>query len=90
MSVRIILPSIFRGMIEVEEPIEVAGKSAGECLAGLVRLHPILGKELFVKREKLKTWIEICVNSQSTYPEELAYPVRDGDEIWVTMLMAGG
>ena len=43
--------------------------------------YPILERELFVKREKLKTGIEIYVNTQSTYPEELTYPVRDGDEI---------
>ncbi len=87
---KIILPSFFSGIIEDRNPIEVAGKTVGECLAGLVRLHPILGLELFKNGGKLKIWIEIYVNNQSTYPEELVYPVRDGDEIRVTMLMAGG
>jgi len=89
MSVKIILPSVFRGIID-KDPIEVAGKTVGECLAGLVRLHPTLGKELFEKGGKLKSWIEIYVNTQSTYPEELVYPVRDGDEIRLILLIAGG
>ena len=68
MAVKIILPSVFKGMIGVEGPIEVVGKSVGNCLAVLVSLHPILGKELFERGGKLKTWIEIYVNTQSTYP----------------------
>ena len=89
MSAKIILPPVFKGIID-EDPIEVEGKSVGECLSALVSLHPILGKELFEGGGKLKTWIEIYVNTQSTYPEELAYPVKDGDKIWVILLMAGG
>jgi hypothetical protein len=30
------------------------------------------------------------MNLQSAYPNELAKPVKDGDEIHVTLLLAGG
>jgi hypothetical protein len=30
------------------------------------------------------------VNMESTYPEELAKPVRDGDEIHITLMLSGG
>ncbi len=89
MSVQIILHPVLRGMID-DGPIEVTGKTVGECLAGLVRLHPTLGKVLFKEGGKLKPWIEIYVNSQCTYPEDLDYPVRDCDEIRVILLLFTG
>jgi molybdopterin converting factor small subunit len=87
--VQIVLHPAFRGIID-KGPIEVEGKTVGECLAGLVRLYPTLGGELYKKGGKLKQWIEIYVNSQCTYPEDLDYPVRDGDEIRVILLLFTG
>ncbi len=89
LSVQIILHPVFRGIID-EGAIEVSGKTVGECLEGLVRLHPAFGKELYEKKGKLKPWIEIYVNNQCTYPEELVYPVTDGDEIQVILLLCTG
>ena len=47
-------------------------------------------KALFDKKGKLKNIINIYLNQESTYPEELAKAVKDGDEIHITVILAGG
>ncbi len=89
MSVQIILHPVLRGMID-DGPIEVTGKTVGECLAALVQLYPVLEKVLFKEEGELKKWIEIYVNSKCTYPEDLDYPVRDCDELRVILLLFTG
>jgi len=34
--------------------------------------------------------IEVYVNLKSAYPNELAIPVKDGDEIHLTVMLTGG
>lgn len=69
---------------------EVEGKTVGECLMNIVRENPKIGEKLFDKGKKLKGYIEVLVNSKSTYPEELSYPVKDGDQIDVIVFLSGG
>jgi len=38
----------------------------------------------------LLNYVDIYVNQESSYPEELAKPVKDGDELHITMIIAGG
>ena len=90
MTVRVVLPPLFSKMIGDEDRVEVRGKSVGECLVDLGRHYPVLKTELFESGGGLKAWVEIYVNNHSTYPQEVAYPVQDDDEIWVVLLMAGG
>jgi len=45
---------------------------------------------LFEKKGKLRKHIEVFVSLEGTYPQELAVPVKDGDEIHVTVMVAGG
>jgi molybdopterin converting factor small subunit len=47
-------------------------------------------EELFDKKRKLLNIIEIYVNMKSTYPDELAKTVSDGDEIYLIFMLAGG
>jgi len=70
--------------------VEVEGNTVGQCLDYLVKRYPALREVLFEKKEKLRNTIEIYVNLKSAYPDELAKPVRDGDEIHVTVMLAGG
>ncbi|MBE9522435.1 MAG: ThiS family protein, partial [Proteobacteria bacterium] len=35
-------------------------------------------------------YVDIYVNLESSYPEELAKPVMDGDKLSVTLMIAGG
>jgi molybdopterin converting factor small subunit len=68
----------------------VKGTTVGECLKNVVKKYPGMESSLFGKNGKLSNIVEIYVNLQSAYPNELAKQVKDGDEIHVTMMLAGG
>jgi len=70
--------------------VEVQGHTAGDCLRQVVQQYPALKEALFDKKGRLLNVIEIYVNMESAYPEELAKKVKDGDEIHITMMLAGG
>ena len=72
------------------ETVEVQGATVGDCLDHLANEYPGLGEALFEEKGKLRRHIEVFLNLQSTYPQELAMPVKDGDEIHVTAMLAGG
>jgi MoaD family protein len=90
MSIKILLHPFFYEIAGGEETVEVEGKNVNECLANLVSRFPGLEKELFEKGRKLHKYIEIFINGKTTYPHELAYLVRDGDELSIILLVAGG
>ncbi len=77
-------------MINNQATAEVSGTTVGECLADLVRRFPGIEPKLFNKKGKLLNYIDIYVNLESSYPEELAKPVIDGDKLSITLLIAGG
>jgi molybdopterin converting factor small subunit len=70
--------------------IELEGNTVGDCLKNLVSQFPNMEKEVFDKKGKLRNIIEIYVNLESAYPNELAKSVKDGDDIHVTLMLAGG
>jgi len=47
-------------------------------------------KALFAKKDKLLNVVEVFVNHATAYPNELAKPVKDGDEITLLVMLAGG
>ncbi len=88
MGVRITLhPYLNNG---VETQVEVQGSDVGECIQNVMKQFPGMDKKLFAKPGQLKGYVEILVNGQSTFPKELAYPVKDGDTMNVLVFLAGG
>lgn len=69
---------------------EVEGRTVAECLMKIIKENPKIGEKMLDKGKKLKSYVEILVNSKSTYPEELSYPVADGDQIDVIVFLSGG
>ena len=47
-------------------------------------------KQLFSRKDNLFEFIIIPVNRESTYPEQLANPVKDGDELDIVFTVGGG
>ena len=90
MGIRVHLHSTHRSYVSGLDKVEVEGKSVGECINQLVSKYPDMEKALFDKKGKLKNIIDVYLNQESTYPEELAKPVKDGDEIHITVILAGG
>ncbi len=73
-----------------QDVVEVNGSTVGQCLEQLVAVYPELRKWLFEKDGKLNRLVEIYVNAESSYPEELAKPVKDGDELYIIIIISGG
>ena len=70
--------------------IEVNGSTTGQCLNRLVEDFPNLKTEIFDKNGDLLGYLTIFVNKEPAFPDELARPVKDGDEIHIVPLIAGG
>ena len=51
------------------------------CLKELVKQYPNLENEIFDKKGKLLSVLEIYLNGASAYPDEVAREVKDGDEM---------
>jgi molybdopterin converting factor small subunit len=72
------------------EVVDVDGNTVGECLSQLIRQYPEMEKALFAKKDKLLNVVEVFVNHATAYPNELTKPVKDGDEINLLVMLAGG
>ena len=90
MSVKINIHKTHRQFTNDLDAVEVAGSNVGDCLNQLVKQYPDLKDALFDKKGKLLNVVEIYVNMESAYPEELAKPVKDGDELTIVPFIGGG
>lgn len=90
MGVKVNIHKTQRDFTNGLDVVDVEGKTVGDCLDNLVKQFPAMKERLFDKKGKLLNWVEIYVNMESAFPEELAKPVKDGDEIYLTIMLAGG
>jgi molybdopterin converting factor small subunit len=72
------------------EVVTVEGNTVGECLNHLIKQFPGMEKALFAKKDKLLNVVEVFINHETAYPNELVKPVKDGDEIYLVIMLAGG
>lgn len=73
-----------------KDVVETTGGTVGECIEQLIGRYPTLGDLIFHKDGQLQTFLEIYVNRQAAYPNELTRQVKDGDIIHLTITIAGG
>lgn len=73
-----------------QEVVEVNGSTVGECLGDLVKQFPGIEKGIFDEHGQLINYVYFFINGKGTYPTDLAKPVRDGDELTIALLLAGG
>ncbi len=90
MSVTIHLHRNHRPAADGLKTVAVDGRSVEECLASLVHRFPRLEQKLFISAGRLHRNIEIYVNMESAYPDELKKTVNDGDDIHITLILTGG
>ncbi|HEY95342.1 MAG TPA: MoaD/ThiS family protein [Dehalococcoidia bacterium] len=90
MSVKIHIHPSLRHITDDREVVEVDGNNVGECFKNLVAEFPELDEWLFEAKGKLSKYIDIFVNDESAHPDELVKPVKNGDEIYILMQIAGG
>jgi MoaD family protein len=90
LSVKIKLHRSLAKLADGQAVVEVNGNTVGQCLGQLAARFPELKKRLFEKDGSLSRVLEIYVNGESIYPDELATPVKDGDEIDTLVRISGG
>jgi molybdopterin converting factor small subunit len=90
MSAKVHVHTTHRQFTNGLEVVAVEGKTVRECLDHLIKQFPGMEKALFAKKDKLLNNVEIYVNHASAYPNELIKPVKDGDEIHLVTMLAGG
>ncbi|MBL6979440.1 MAG: MoaD/ThiS family protein [Desulfobacteraceae bacterium] len=90
MSINISIHRTHRQFTDGLDTVEVEGNNVGDCLEDLIRQFPDMRNALFDKKGKLLNAVEIYINQKSAYPDELAKPVKDGDDIHITLMLAGG
>ena len=90
MSVEINIPQFLQHLSNDVKVVNSSGRNVGECLDDLVKLFPQIKPRLFNENGELLKYLEIYINGESAYPEELAKPVVDGDELHIVNIIVGG
>jgi molybdopterin converting factor small subunit len=90
MAVKVHIHATHRQYTNGLEVVEVTGGTVGECLNYLIKQYPGMEKALFAKKDKLLNVVEVYVNHTSAHPNELVKPIKDGDDIHLLVMLAGG
>ena len=90
MSIKVKLHPILQKLTGGQEEVEVTGHTTGECLENLENRFPVIKQMIRDNRGQLRRYCSILVNSESTYPNELITPVKNGDHIDIEVFFGGG
>ncbi|MFC1913278.1 MoaD/ThiS family protein [Chloroflexota bacterium] len=90
MSINFEIPYSLQSLTNNTAIVEVEGSTIGECLEQLATRFPKIRKLLFDKDGNLDMFGDIYVNGESFYPQGLARPIKDGDELYIAVLVGGG
>ena len=90
MSVRVNIAPVMQHLAGGQSTVEVKGNTVGQCLGQLLGRFPDLKDWLLDAGGRLRDSVDVFVNQRSAFPEELAKPVSDGDEIHIISLISGG
>jgi molybdopterin converting factor small subunit len=89
VTVKIFYPHL-KQYTDNQEVVKVNGSTVGECLGDLVKQFPGIEKGIFDEDGQLINYVYFFINGKSAYPTDLAKTVRDGDELTIALLLAGG
>lgn len=89
MSVNVHLYSNLQIYAENQPVVQVEGTNIGQCLNNLVSKYPKLNKVLFDK-SKLRSNIHLSLNLNSIKSESSENPVKDTDNLYIILIVAGG
>ncbi len=90
MSIKIDIPLYLQPFTNDTGAVEVSGSTVGECLTHLGKQFPGMEKMLLAENGELLSDIGIYLNGEDAYPDELAKPVKDGDELYLLYVIGGG
>ena len=90
MSIKIDISTSLQHLTDDVDVVEVNGSTVGECLEDLIKQFPKMKQHLFDENGKLDMFGNIYINGERNYPEGLATKVNDGDELYISNIVAGG
>jgi molybdopterin synthase sulfur carrier subunit len=90
MPVRIQIPTPLRQHTENQPTVEVSGATVEAALADLSRKYPAVAQRVF-DNGQVRRFINVYVNDEDIrYLDNLATPVKDGDQVSIIPAVAGG
>ena len=90
MSVKVNVHYFLPHLTRDQDCIEVNGNTVDECLEQFVSEYPKARQWLYREDGNLSNFVDVHVNMDVSCQEELAVPVKDGDEIFLVMMISGG
>ena len=90
MTVEFNIPQFWQHLTDNVKVAEVDGGTVGECIEELMNRFPQLEDMLLDKDGKLPRLLNVYINKESAFPEELDKPVHEGDELHIMYTLVGG
>jgi molybdopterin synthase sulfur carrier subunit len=90
LKVKIDVQYFLLHLTDDHDVIEVEGNTVRECLEQLVVRYPKVKKWLFREDGELANFVDIFVNLESTFPNQLSDTVKEGDVIYIVMMHTAG
>ena len=90
MSVKVRLHPYLRKFAKGQSVVEVSGRTVAECLDDLEAKFPGMKQQLLDEQSKLRSFYDICINLRSSQTDPLSEPVKNGDELLIITIIAGG
>ena len=90
MGVRINILPYVRHLTNGQTLVEGKGNTVGECLDNLTKQFPGIEAVLFDDNGELLNYIDVYINGESAYPENLTRLVKEGDELYILPIIDGG
>ena len=90
MAIKIQIPTPMRQHADGKTTVEVAGATVQAALADLSARYPAIAERVF-KDGKMRQFINVYLNNEDIrYLDNLATPVKDGDELAIIPAVSGG
>ncbi len=90
MSISVKLHPYYHEFTGGRETVEAVGSTVREVIDDLEKNYPGIREQLLDERGRIQGFIEMFINSEIVYQGEADKPVKDGDEIEVLTIVAGG
>jgi hypothetical protein len=89
VSAKIFIPPFLQQTVRNTEVI-IAGNTIGECVHNFVEQYPGTKDLLLDDKGQLNWFFELLVDGESVYAKDLSTPVKEGAELHLLFIIAGG
>ena len=90
MSIKVNLTPYFRDVVNKNDSLEANGHTIREVIEDIDRRYPGFKRECIDEEGHVHSFLEIYINQESAFPDELNRKVNDNDEITILTVIGGG